>query len=145
MTLTLIPDAELILGDYLRELPAIVAIGANVAPVIPSNTTKPWVRVTLLDARKIPGSEPDWLVEHYLQFDCYADATATKDKAGQGQASLLARTVRAALEAAKGQTLGAAAVVCDVHVTNMARVPDETFDPARPRYVLDELVVMRPA
>jgi hypothetical protein len=39
--LTLIPDGEQVVGDYLREHPSVVALGARVAGRTPSTMTQP--------------------------------------------------------------------------------------------------------
>lgn len=145
MTLTLIPDAEMIVGAHLREHTAIAALNARVAGSVPSDTKLPWVRVTQLDGSTAPGSRPDHLIDYLIQFDCYAGGTAMTEHRGQLQASVLARTVRAVLYAAPGETIGpddARAVVTGARITGMARMPDTTYDPARERVVLTASIHM---
>jgi hypothetical protein len=145
VTLTLIPDAEALLGTLIREHPDVVAIGANASGIVPSTTAKPWVRVTQLDARKVPGERPDYLVDYMVQLDCWAGTDAMDAHAGQAEASTLARTVRAVLDEAQGQTLDDEAILTYALVTNMARVPDEEFEPARERFAITASICMRPA
>jgi hypothetical protein len=148
VTVALIPDAEKLVGAYLREHAAIAALDARVAGAIPSDTKRAWVRVTQLDAARAAGSRPDYLIGYLLQFDCYAGGDAMKAHTGQSEASTLARTVRAVLDAASGETVGTGgerAVITGTRFPSMIRIPDEAFEPARERFVLDTVVHMRPA
>lgn len=140
MTATLIPDVEKLLGDYLRDHPTIVALGARVAGTVPSNTRSPWVKVTQIDGTPSPGHRGDHLIDYLVQFDCYAGATATESHNGQAEASTLARTVRAALNGLDSGAVLDTAAVSGVTFTSMSRLPDTAFEPVRERYVLDAQV-----
>lgn len=142
MTERIIPDAEAIIGDYLRGHADLQALDARVAPRTPSSQTLPWVRVTQLDGRDV--TDVEHLIDHLMQFDCYAGKDAMDDHAGQAEASLLARTVRAVLKAAKGQTLDGA-VVTSVSFQGMPRIPDPDFEPARERFILIATIHLHPA
>jgi hypothetical protein len=102
----------------------------------------PWVRVTQLDGTDIGGLEH--LIDYLVQLDCYAGKDAMDDHVGQAEASLLARTVRAVLKAAKGQTIGDA-VITNVGFQGMPRIPDPDFEPARERYVLTATIHLHAA
>lgn len=140
--LQVIPDAEAILGDYLRDHADIQALDARVAGRTPSSQTLPWVRVTQLDATDV--TDVEHLLDHLLQFECYAGKDAMDNFVGQAEASLLGRTVRAVLRSAKGQTLGDA-VVTHVSFQGMPRIPDPDFEPARERFILTATIHMHPA
>jgi hypothetical protein len=99
------------------------------------------VRVTQLDGADV--SNVEHLIDYLVQFDCYAGKDAMDDHVGQAEASLLARTVRAVLKAAKGQTIGGA-VISSVRFQGMPRIPDPDFEPARERYVLTATIHMHP-
>ena len=71
-TLALIPDAPAIIGGRLRAHPDVMALDTRVAGSIPKSFTKPWVKITQLDATNVTGGQPEHLIEFYLQFDCYA-------------------------------------------------------------------------
>lgn len=136
MTLVTIPDAEAVIGSYLREHPDIAALNARVAGTLPgaqSEQVAPWVRLTQLAATDVGGVER--LIDYLVQFDCYAGATATRDYVGQAAASTLARTVRAVLKAVQGETYGGV-VITSVGFQSMVRLPDTDFEPARERFVL---------
>ena len=137
-TLTLIPDGPAIIGSRLREHPDVMALDARVAGTIPKSFTKPWVRITQLDATNVTGGDPEHLIEFYLQLDCYAGNEAAN---AQEQASRLGRTIRAVLHDLTDQEI-AGVVVTRVAFSSDARIPDEAFEPARERVVLDAEIRM---
>ena len=136
--LAVIPDAPAIIGSILRNHPDVMDLDARVAGQIPKSFTKPWVKVTQLDATNVTGGQPEHLIEYYLQFDCYAGGTADN---AQEQASLIGRTIRAVLHDLTEQDIDGV-VVTHVAFTSDARIPDEAFEPARERVVLDADVRM---
>jgi hypothetical protein len=142
MTLRLIPDAEALVGDWLREHPAVVALDANVAGRTPTSMSKPWVRVTQLDARAVGGLEH--LIRFPLQLDCYAGREAMDAGVGQAEAKYLARTVRSILTGLAGATIDGVTVT-HVRVLGDMRAPDTTLEPARERVVLTVEVSMHAA
>jgi hypothetical protein len=140
--LTLIPDGEQIVGDYLREHPSVSALGARVAGRTPSAMSNPWVRVTKLDAPKTASSTPERLIHFLFQLDCYAGDEAMRAHSGHAEASLLGRTVRAALVAMPDLTFDDV-VVTDAQIVGDARIPDpDTGEGARERIVLTATVRM---
>lgn len=135
-----IPDAEEIVGAYLRDHPEVEELGARVAGKTPSSQTAPWVRLFLLDAPTRSGTV-DHLIEFFLQLDCYAGQEAQTAHRAQAEASLLARTVRAALKDMPEAALDA--VVTGVEVNGFRRDPDsDGFEPARERFIVTALVWM---
>lgn len=144
MTLTLNPDAEKLVSGWLRGHPDVAAIvGRRVVSKTPSEIAQPWVRMTLLDESDDAVSGVEHLLTFMLQFDCYAGYQAPDD-AGHGlpEASLLRRTVRAALKEMQGVVLDGQAVVTAVRFIGAARVPDPDFEPARERMILTAQVWM---
>ena len=135
-------DVERITGDYLRADADITTLQARVAGQLPKTFTKPWVRVTQIDAANVTGNQRvEHLVSYLLQFDCYAGAETDN---AQAQASALGRTVRAALIDMQDQTLDGA-VITGAEVRNDARLPDLDFDPPRERRVLTVEIWAHPA
>lgn len=132
----MIPDAEAIIGTYLRTHTQVAALGARIVGQTPSDTIEPWVRLTQLDASNEPRSRPEHLIDYLIQCDCYAGRDG-----GQAQASLLARTVRAALDDMPSRS-HTGAVVTRVKFTSMPRIPDTDYEPARERYILSGTVHM---
>ena len=132
----MIPDGEKIVSGYLRTHADIEALDTRIVGKTPSDTSQSWVRLTQLDAGNSPKSSVEHLIAYFFQLDCYAGGDG-----GQPEASLLARTVRAAL-AVIGETTFDDAVVSNARFTNMARTPDTTLEPARERVILDAVVRM---
>lgn len=127
----MIPDAERAVSHYLLEDNDVTTLcGRRIVGKTPSTTDEPWVRATWLAAMNDPRIPVDYLTTNMVQLDCYAG----KD-GGQPEAKLLARTVRASLDAMP------AADNDDVEVTavrfvGMVRLPDTDFEPARERVIL---------
>lgn len=144
MTLPVILDAEALVGAWLREHDDIIALDARVAGRTPDSTTRPWIRVTQLDATPIPQAPHEHVIDYMVQLDCYAGKQATDDFTGQAEASTLARTARAVLKALQGTTAGDVAVA-RVGFTTHLRAPDADMEPARERYVLTAELMMHPA
>jgi hypothetical protein len=137
-SLAIIPDAPAIVSGVLRNHPDVMALDARVAGKLPASFTKPWVRVTQLDATNVTGGAPEHLINFYLQFDCYAGSDTDQ---AQSEASRLGRTIRAVLHSLPDQSLSGV-VVTHVAFASDARIPDEAFTPARERVVLDAEVRM---
>lgn len=125
----MIPDAERLVGEYLRAHPDVTARVVGRTPG--KNASDPaWIRLTQLDAADDPTSGQEHLIGYLLQLDIYAG--------GQPEVWTLARAVRAALHAMPG-THGDI-VITAVRFTGMARIPDQDFEPARERVVLTTTV-----
>lgn len=131
------PDIEVIVGRYLRADPAVDSVvDSRIGSKHPSVTTQPWVRLILIDDTQAPASSVLHLVTAHLQLDCYAGS------GGNTQASLIARTVRAAL-ADMPNVEHDDAVIAHVR-TNLRRLPDPDFAPARERYIVTADVTWHP-
>lgn len=135
----LIPDAEILVGRWLREHPDLTAMNANVGPRTPTAMTRPWIRVTQLDASDSTTLAIEHLIEWMIQLDCYAGSTATEAFAGQAEASRLTRTARAVLKARQGR-VSDGLVVSRVVFGGQSRIPDTSFEPALERFVLTVLI-----
>lgn len=131
----MIPAGAQIVGDYLRGHAAVAAITGEIVSKTPDTTSRPWVRIHQLDATNAPKLPLDYLITYFVQLDCYAGADNDVD-----EAELLVRTVREALD--DMPNFSHAAVVSSVKFSGLSRLPDEDFEPARERYVLDAQVVM---
>jgi Protein of unknown function (DUF3168) len=134
-----LPDTKALTATYLRANADIAAIVAHrVGTRTPDTTDDPWIRIHQIgDATGFPLH----LATVHLQLDCYggSDRYAT-----EGEASLLARTVREALDAMPaGEHEGA--VVTAVRFGAMPDVPDPDFDPPRKRIPLDAFITLHPA
>lgn len=135
MALILVPYAQKLVSDYLRDHPAIVALDGppRVVAKTPGDMSTAWVRVTRLDASQ--NDIADHLTTFLMQFDCYAG-----DEGGIPEATLLGRTVRAVLgDIASHDHSGAVFTGC--RITGDASVPDTSVDePARDRTILTALL-----
>lgn len=138
----LIPDAEAVVGRYLRTHPLIGAVGASVGPGVPERTAAPWVKLVQLSAPSDRDVEVDHIVRFMLQLDCYCGRAAQTARRDQATASLLARSVRAALTSMAGVHDGAA--TSNARIVSDARVPDTAFEPAMERRSITAIVVMHP-
>lgn len=135
----LLLNAEPLVGDYLKGVPAIAELGARVVSKTPGTTDKPWVRITLIDPSNETGNRRvEHLVAYYLQLDCYAGISGGREE-GFG----LASAVRAALVDLPGEQPFEEAVVTDVAPLSMPRIPDTELG-GRERFVLDVIVSMHP-
>jgi hypothetical protein len=135
----LLPDVEAIVGSYLRQHPAVKTLGAKVVGETPSDKSKCWVTVTQLDDPAVEDHYSDYLIGWMGQFDCYAGATG-----GQGEASLLTRTVRQALKEMPDATLEGI-VVSRTRFLSCPRLLDTDLEPARQRFALTAELRVHPA
>lgn len=126
----MIVDIEKLVAGYLRDHEDIEALDTRIRATTPGaqtgGTVLPWVRVTMLDTRRVTRS--NWLINYLVQLDVYAGATG-----GQPEAVLHARTIDDVLDRMPGPHDDG--VVTKV-TTSMLRLPDGDFEPARERIVL---------
>lgn len=128
----LLPDAEQVVTAYLRGVAAVTAIAAGrVYTVFPAQAgNEPLVVVQRIGGTP-PFSQPLVLDAAQLQLDVYGGPKKT--------AHDLAATIRSVLCALESQHVGVAGVVFGA----FRYLPDETFNPPRPRYLLDVTVTVR--
>lgn len=142
-SLPVILDAEQLVGDWLREHADIIALDARVAGNTPDTLTRPWIRVTQLDAPD-EGAGLEHVIDYIVQCDCYAGSDAMRAFDGQATAKLLAATARAVLKATQGTTSDGA-VISRVRFSSHLRAPDTTMEPAMQRVILTAELLMHPA
>lgn len=125
------PDAEKIIGDYLRsEMTTTERVGGNT----PASVEDPWVRITQIDDESMDGGVITRSVAVYLQIDCFAGRSGTK-----ANARAMADEVCELLADAENQI--AAAVVSGAE-TRMSRQPDTSFEPEMQRYIVTATIWM---
>lgn len=129
-------NAEKIVKDYL-EAELDVWVGGST----PKNTNQSWVRITQLDDRNVAGQRTDHFNSHFLQLDCYASGDGIEY---QVEAGNLYRQARAALVAMPNETISGV-VVTAVTFGACPRIPDESFEPPRQRYIIDCFLYAHPA
>ena len=131
-------DIERLVARYLRDHPDIEDLGTRVRATTPAKDTGgtdlPWVRVRMLDWRRV--TRANWLKNYMVQLDVYAGVTG-----GQPEANLHALAVDALLEAMPGEH--ADGVVTKV-TTSGTHLPDGDFEPARERVVITAEIVAHP-
>lgn len=123
----LLPDAEALLGAFLRAQSAVSAlVGTRVGTLIPNPPTWPLVRLT-----RVGGTQAQrWEDRPRLSVECWADLN---DQAG---ASLLARTVIAVLSDIRGRYVAQAGYVVSWDVVlGPLWSPDPISN--RPRFLVD--------
>lgn len=128
----MIPDAEAVVTVYLRDV-----TGEQIVGKTPSDISTPWVRITQLNAINEADSRPERLINFVLQLDCFA---GKEIEGAQEEAADLARSVRSALAEMEGQH--GDAIVTAVRFAGMPRIPDDSIEPARERYMLTAHVYM---
>ena len=136
MTLALVPDAEQMVSTYLRERPEVAAIaGDRVYTVFPAQSDKNDPIVLVRRVGGIPPfSTPFVFDEAVLQIDAYAGRKKI--------AHDLMRTVQAVLVELTGQ-VRPEGCCSNVSLGLMQEQADETFTPARQRYIADVTVHVR--
>jgi len=138
-TLELLPDVERLVSGYLRASgPVSALVGERVYTAWPHSSPEeakqPLVLITRIGGDPV-FSVPLVLDECELQLDAYGG--------GKHHAHQVAATVRAAL-AFLTDRVEPEGVVHAVSFGALRYVPDESFAPARPRYVLDVTVTATP-
>lgn len=131
-----VPDAERLVVNYLREHAEVQPfVGDGIYTVFPAQRGSGELFVIVQRVGGVPRiSIPLVFDNAELQFDCYGGPKATTQA--------LAATVRAALSELSGQVRPEG--VCSGVTHGALRwLPDETFNPPRPRYICDAVVTVK--
>lgn len=129
-------DVERLVSGYLRSKTEITDLVADrVYTEIPSRATFPLVRLSLIGGAP-RFSHPLYLDEAVIQLDAYGGP-----KVQARQIVDAARTVLADQWFRTRHELG---VVSDVRFGELSYIPDDTFDPPKPRYVAEVSFVVHP-
>lgn len=135
MTLTLLPNVEALVSEFLRDQAEVAAICSNrVYTALPANVGFPAVRVVQYDTEFVT-HQPLWVAAPLLQIDCWADSKTV--------AWTLAATCMAALSerVEGGHTLG---VVSGVRFSGWSDQPDTDYEPAKPRFFFTAQLTVHP-
>jgi len=131
-------DVEALVSQYLRAQSEVTAyVGQRVYTALPESPTFPCVRIVRIGGAP-PMSRPLHVDAARLQIDVFGGSKATAFDTIDAVREELAKIV----DEAAVQPLG---VVCGVRFGPLAYIPDESFAPAKPRYVQDVTVTVRPA
>lgn len=130
-------DAERLVSTWCRANEEIDdLIGDHIYTVLPAGFDDwPAVRLTLIDEADLLGARPLHLTDSFLQFDVWGGAKAT--------AREIADTIRHELSVNLRGT-HATGVVTGVKFGTFRYDPDETYEPARPRYIFEARVQAHP-
>lgn len=129
------PDFEqLCVQALLADTDVIAIVGQRVGTRTPRDLSDPWVTVRLIDDLPDPKSSALHLTSALVQIDCYAGSTRN---GAQAQASYLARLCRTVLHQLAYQPQATGPVVSKVKPGSIRPMPDETFEPARERYIVE--------
>lgn len=133
--LTLVPDTDRVLANWLRAQPEVVRlVGDRVYTTFPRKAGGECLILVRRTGGTPPVPRPLVYDQALTQVDVYGG--------GRGEAYEVVAVVRAVCsERAGGTPSGTPAIV----VGALRYVPDEIYDPPRPRYVCDLEVYVRPA
>lgn len=135
MTVTLLPDVEALVSQFLRAQDEITDIvGDRVYTAIPKSPQFPLLRLQRVGGFPVT-QQPLHLDAPTLQFDAYGGSKA--------DAQELAATARSVL-ALRLEGVHDLGVVTGVRFGSMSWLPDPDYTPAKPRYVLDATVLLHP-
>lgn len=133
--ITLLPDAESLVSAYLRTREEVTDLAAQrVFTILPTNKAFPLVRVVRVGGAPL-FSRPLYIDVPRVQIDVWAD---TKKAAWQ-----LAETCRAVMALAHLAS-HEEGVVSNVALGGLLWQPDTDFKPAKPRYLFDAVLTVRP-
>lgn len=120
-------DVERLLSSWLRARDDIIAIVEDrVVTEVPNRAVFPFLKVTQIAGEPV-FSRPLYLDEAYIQIDAYGGPKA--------QARLLIDTTRAALaEEFLGDHPGVG-VVTNVRFGDLSYIPDDGYEPPKPRWL----------
>lgn len=136
MTLTLLPDVEQLVVSFLSAQSELIELleGNRIYTAIPNEPTFPLLLVRRVGGEPSVG-RPLVIDQPLLQLDAYG---GTKKKAHD-----LISTARAVI-ADRIQGVHTAGVVAWFDFGNLSWLPDADYTPARPRYVADVTLTVRP-
>lgn len=133
--LILPPNMEALVSAFLRDQDEVVALVEDrVYTALPKGVTWPAVRVTqLLDT---PTSQPLWALAFNIQLEAWG---GSKEDAWR-----IASTCRAAIDQRITGTHEGYGVVNGTEPSSMFDLPDEDFEPAKPRWIVTCTIYGRP-
>lgn len=129
-------DAERLTSAYLRADPDMAAIvGDRIYTELPSRAVFPLVKITLIGGEPVY-SHPLFLDEAFIQFDCYGGPKV--------QARLIVDTLRDLLASGEFQSVHDMGVVTSVRFGSLHYLPDDSFEPPKPRFICEASIYTRP-
>jgi hypothetical protein len=136
VTVTLLPDIERMVSNYLRANADVIAlVGSRVYTVSPKDPTGkfPFVRLTRVSGTPL-FSAPLKYDQARIQVDCWG---GSKQLAWQTAATIMAVLAAGFVgDHAEGTVVG-------VDIGTLQDLPDTTFDPPQPRWLFDAVITAR--
>lgn len=124
-------DAELLLLNWLEDLLYETPVYVD---QIPDDPSWPLVRITLMPSRPSENLPVVWLVKAWFQIDVYGGTKA--------QAQFIAEEIVEGLPSIVGAH--AEGVVTGSETQSYRSLPDVTYRPPRPRYVITQYLSVHP-
>lgn len=136
MSLILTPNMEALVSAFLRDQPEVIdMVDDRVYTALPKGVSWPAVRVTQLTDAPTTGS-PLWGRAFAMQIEAWG---GSKDEAWR-----IAATCQAAIDARITGVHPGHGVVNGSDPSSMFDLPDEDFDPAKPRWIVTCTIYGRP-
>lgn len=130
-------DVEALVSAYLRAQSELTAlVGQRVYTALPKDVTFPCVRLVRIGGAPVM-SRPLYVDAARLQVDVFGGSKATAFDTIDVVREELAKMVDEDPVQPEG-------VVCGVKFGPLAYLPDESYEPAKPRYTQDVVVTVRP-
>lgn len=135
MTVELMPNVEALVSAFLRAQPEMIAIvDDRIYTVLPGAVTYPAVRVNQYDEGNVT-SRPLWAVRASIQIEAWG---GSKDQAF----SILATAQACISERIEG--VYSQGVVTGVEWGGRRDLPDPSFSPAKPRWMVSAYITAHP-
>lgn len=130
--LQLPPNMEGLVWAFLVEQPEVTdLVGERIYSRISTGATYPLVRITQIDDEPLT-TEPLYVVRYFVQVEGFGGS--------KSQAWRIAETCRTALDARLAGVHEGYGVVNGVDVGGLQDAPDETFTPAKPRWLFTSTI-----
>lgn len=137
--LILQPNMEKIVSGWLRTVPELEdLVDDRVYTATPAKPDFPLIRVLQIIDIKVT-RQPLWIVAYQIQVEAFGG--------GKAMALLVATTAAAALDQRLAGVIevdSEAAVVTGVDVGGLMDLPDEDYEPARPRFLFTSTITAHP-
>lgn len=142
--LILAPNVEALMVQFLRDQPEVAAIvGDRIYTEIPPKAEFPLVSVHVFYERPVGGSTPLWLTAHDVQVDAYGGPKATAWRLAETCRAALTSRMQGRLEYGTGANT-VAGTVTDVQPAGLRDMPDDSYTPARPRFLFTATTYVHP-
>lgn len=129
------PNVEALLSTFLRDQQELIdLVDDRIYTVIPKLATYPLVRVQqIID---VPAGSPLWAIASTLQVDAWGGSKA--------DAFRISNTARALIDSRLSGEYDGYGVVNGTTAGSAMDLPDEDFDPAKPRWIFSCTIYVRP-